>query len=70
MAKNLLIVDDSATMRQLVSCGSRRAGIEVDACREANDGVEGPKTVEAASFDLILADVDMPIQEMLGPLLK
>ena len=60
MTKNILIVDDSATMRKIIMRGLRQAGIEHAECKEAGDGVEGMKAVEANTFDLILSDVNMP----------
>ncbi len=60
MGKNVLIVDDSATMRKIIMRGIRQAGIEHADFKEARDGVEGLKAVEAAKFDLILSDVNMP----------
>lgn len=60
MGKNVLIVDDSATMRKIIMRGIRQAGIEVADFKEAGDGVEGMKAVEAGTFDLILSDVNMP----------
>lgn len=60
MAKNILIVDDSATMRKIIMRGLRQAGIENADFKEAGDGVEGLKAMETTSFDLILSDVNMP----------
>lgn len=60
MAKNVLIVDDSATMRKIIMRGIRQAGIEHAEFREAGDGVEGLRAVAGATFDLILTDVNMP----------
>jgi len=60
MAKNILIVDDSATMRKIIMRGIRQAGIENADFKEAGDGVEGMKAVEGGKFDLILSDVNMP----------
>ncbi|MFK7740458.1 MAG: response regulator [Planctomycetota bacterium] len=60
MTKNVLIVDDSATMRKIIMRGIRQAGIENAEFQEAGDGVEGMKAVEGAKFDLILSDVNMP----------
>ena len=60
MAKNILIVDDSATMRKIIMRGIRQAGIDNAEFQEASDGAEGMKALHAGSFDLILSDVNMP----------
>lgn len=60
MTKNVLIVDDSATMRKIIMRGIRQAGIDVADFKEAGDGVEGLKALEGETFDLILSDVNMP----------
>ena len=60
MAKNILIVDDSATMRKIIMRGIRQAGIDNAEFKEAGDGVEGMKALESGSFDLVLSDVNMP----------
>ena len=57
MAKNVLIVDDSATMRKIIMRGIRQAGIENADFKEAGDGVEGLKAVDGDKFDLILSVV-------------
>jgi two-component system chemotaxis response regulator CheY len=53
----LLTVDDSASMRQMVAFTLRDAGFEV--C-EAEDGLVALSLAEKQSFDLVLADVNMP----------
>lgn len=60
MSKNILIVDDSATMRKIIMRGLRQAGVDNAEFQEAGDGVEGMKAVSAGKFDLILSDVNMP----------
>src|ERR1043166_2329107 len=60
MPKNILIVDDSATMRKIIMRGLRQAGIEHADFKEAGDGVEGLKVLDTGTFDLILSDVNMP----------
>ena len=60
MAKNILIVDDSATMRKIIMRGLRQAGIENAEFKEAGDGMEGLKAMEGTTFDLVLSDVNMP----------
>ncbi|GAB4160055.1 MAG: response regulator [Planctomycetota bacterium] len=60
MPKNILIVDDSATMRKIIMRGLRQAGIEHAEFKEAGDGAEGLKALESGRFDLVLSDVNMP----------
>ncbi|ABQ27297.1 response regulator [Geotalea uraniireducens] len=58
---NILIVEDSPTMRQLISFALKRLrGIRIV---EANDGVDGLKKLSAERFDLILTDINMPIMD-------
>lgn len=60
MAKSrILIVEDSATMRQLLSFALKRlpgASI-VEAC----DGVDGLRKLMGEHFDLALVDINMPV---------
>ncbi|KPF43247.1 chemotaxis protein CheY [beta proteobacterium AAP51] len=58
MAKTILIVDDSASLRTVVKMALQRAGYEVV---EAADGVQGLAALEAAGkVHLIVSDVNMP----------
>ena len=57
MAK-ILIVDDSASMRQMVSFTLKSSGYDVI---EASDGAEGLKIAQGQSVDLVLSDVNMPV---------
>ena len=62
MAKlSILIVEDSPTMRQLITFALRRLS-DVD-ITEASDGVDGLKKISSAKFDLILTDINMPIMD-------
>lgn len=57
MAK-ILAVDDSASMRQMVSFTLKGAGHDVF---EAEDGVEALKVAKAQSgLDLVISDINMP----------
>lgn len=57
MAK-ILAVDDSASMRQMVSFTLKGAGHEVI---EASDGDEGLKVAQGqAGIDLVISDINMP----------
>ena len=57
MAKKVLIVDDSVTMRQQLRLLLESDGFEV---AEAEDGLKGFATARAGNFDLLIVDVNMP----------
>jgi two-component system, chemotaxis family, chemotaxis protein CheY len=57
MAKRVLTVDDSKTMRDMVGFTLRGAGFEV---LEAEDGVCALKVLEGAKVDLVITDINMP----------
>ena len=58
---NVLVVEDSPTMRQLIVFALKRIrGLKIV---EANDGVDGLKKISAEKFDLILTDINMPIMD-------
>ncbi|GMR08592.1 MAG: response regulator [Gammaproteobacteria bacterium] len=54
---SILAVDDSASMRQMVSFTLKDAGYEVT---EAADGEEALKIAQGGSFNLVLTDINMP----------
>jgi two-component system, chemotaxis family, chemotaxis protein CheY len=58
MAKTILIVDDSGTVRQQVSMALKQAGF---ATAEASDGREGLAAIDAnRSIDMVICDINMP----------
>ena len=57
MAKTVLTVDDSASIRQMVSFTLKGAGYEVI---EAADGVEGLDRARTNPVNLVLTDQNMP----------
>jgi len=57
---NVLIVDDSSTMRKIISRSLRQAGLEVDEVFEAADGFEGLSALANNQVNLILSDINMP----------
>jgi two-component system chemotaxis response regulator CheY len=59
----LLIVDDSSIMRRLVRKVLALADLPMDRIEEAADGAEALKHLRSAAFDLVLADVNMPVMD-------
>jgi two-component system chemotaxis response regulator CheY len=58
---NILVVEDSPTMRQLISFALKRLrGVKVV---EANDGVDGLRKLSTERFHLIFTDINMPIMD-------
>ncbi|MBD1401585.1 response regulator [Pelovirga terrestris] len=60
MGKTVLIVDDSNTMRKIVSRALRQAGIDFSTILEAGDGQEALDVLSANDVDVILSDINMP----------
>ncbi|TVP73313.1 MAG: response regulator [Rhodobacteraceae bacterium] len=63
MTARILAVDDSPTIRGLVSSVLRRAGFEVYL---AGDGVEGVGSLSDADPALIITDINMPRMDGFG----
>ncbi|AEB51210.1 response regulator [Aeromonas veronii] len=57
MGKTILIVDDSATIRQVVGMTLKGAGYEV---MEASDGKDALNKLDGKKINLIISDVNMP----------
>src|ERR1700753_2813254 len=57
MAKRILAVDDSKTMRDMVSFTLKKAGFDV---AEAEDGKAALTVLTRGKFDLIITDLNMP----------
>ena len=53
----ILTVDDTASMRQMISFTLHSAGHEVI---QASDGQEALKVIEGKKVDLVIADINMP----------
>ncbi len=64
MAKTLMIVDDSATMRKIIMRTVRMSGLEFDSTEEAGNGAEALEKLKAGPVDIVLCDINMP--EMSG----
>ncbi len=54
---SILVVDDSASMRQMVVFTLKGAGYEVE---EAVDGMDALKKAKLRSFNIVVTDVNMP----------
>jgi two-component system chemotaxis response regulator CheY len=60
---NILAVDDSASMRQMVAFTLKGAGHVVT---DAQDGKHALDIAKGATFDLVLTDVNMPVMDGLS----
>lgn len=57
MSATVLVVDDSATVRQQVGAALARADFKVE---EATDGVQGKARINQGGIDCVICDVNMP----------
>jgi two-component system chemotaxis response regulator CheY len=57
MSQSILAVDDSKTMRDMLSFTLKQAGYEVV---EAEDGKQALSKSKGQAFDLVITDVNMP----------
>ena len=57
MAKTIMVVDDSISVRQVVGMALENAGYEVI---EAEDGLDALKKLTGTKIHLIISDVNMP----------
>lgn len=60
MGKTVLIVDDSNTMRKIVSRALRQAGIDFSEILEAADGQLALDVLASNEVDVVLSDINMP----------
>ncbi|KPK02400.1 MAG: chemotaxis protein CheY [Nitrospira bacterium SG8_35_4] len=60
MAKTILIAEDSASMRQLISFTLKGAGYDVI---ESEDGKDALSKVNGAQIDMVISDLNMPAMD-------
>lgn len=60
MAKTLMVVDDSASLRQVVSIALKSAGYDVV---EASDGQDALNKLDGRKLHLVICDVNMPVMD-------
>ncbi|MGE3776093.1 MAG: response regulator [Pirellulaceae bacterium] len=63
MAKTVLVVDDSRSIRQVVATTIRDAGYEV---LEAGDGREALRAATGRKLSMVLTDLNMPVMDGLS----
>ncbi len=59
----VLIVDDSSTMRKIISRSLRQAGFEIGEILEADNGQTGLDQLGRAAVGMILTDINMPVMD-------
>ena len=66
MAYNILVVDDSETMRAVITKSLGLAGVPLGNLFQAGNGVEGIEVLKREWIDLVLADINMPVMGGMG----
>lgn len=61
MALNVLIVDDSPMMRNIIARVLTLSGVEIGARMDAVNGAEALQLMDQQPVDLVLADINMPV---------
>jgi two-component system chemotaxis response regulator CheY len=60
MAKKIMVIDDSASLREVVSIALKAAGYEVT---EAADGQDALAKLDGNRVNLVICDVNMPVMD-------
>jgi two-component system, chemotaxis family, chemotaxis protein CheY len=63
MAYNILLVDDSVTVRAVISKALKLAGVDINELFQAGHGEEALAVLEDNWVDLIFCDISMPVMD-------
>lgn len=63
MAFNILLVDDSATVRAVISKALNLAGVDISELYQAGHGQEALEILEKEWVDLVFCDISMPVMD-------
>ncbi|MEM5788798.1 MAG: response regulator [Syntrophobacteraceae bacterium] len=66
MSYNILIVDDSKSMRRVIRKTLEISGFRIGEFIEASNGQEALEAIEGKWIDLILSDIHMPVMDGFG----
>lgn len=61
MGHKILVVDDSAVIRKVVKKAIHISGLDTDSILEAGNGREALDLLQQEHFDIVLADLNMPV---------
>jgi len=61
--ERVLIVDDSSTMRKIITRSLRQAGFEIGEILEAENGQAGLERLAGAVVGITLTDINMPVMD-------
>jgi two-component system, chemotaxis family, chemotaxis protein CheY len=61
MAFNILLVDDSLTVRAVIAKALQLAGVDIGSLYEAGNGAEALEVLDREWVDLVFADISMPV---------
>lgn len=73
MGMNILVVDDSSVMRQMIIKALNMSGLPLGEIHQAGNGREGLDALEQHWIDLVILDINMPVmngEEMMNEMKK